>query len=97
VTSTLSETVAVAAAFEKLGIIGVLLVALVLAGLAAWYFRKDSIAAHVQREKEGKELRDDVATLKQMLLIVKVAADQAGAKYDLRGIGDLDDLLKRER
>lgn len=114
-TSTLSETIAIAAAFEKLGIIGVLLVAVVLAALAAWYFRKDAIAAHQLREQQIQaarvesatalkqldevvdRLRDDVSTLKQMLTIVRAAADNAGVKYDLRGIGDVDAMLRRER
>lgn len=98
------DPVATAQAVEKLGIIGVLALVIILVGYAAWHFRKELIAAHARREVDLVErqkvidgLRQDVSTLKLMLLHVKQAADNAGAKYDLRGVGDLDLLLNRER
>jgi hypothetical protein len=74
---------ATAQAVEKLGIIGVLALIIFLVAYAAIHFRKELIVAH--REN---------TTLRQMLLIVKIAADGAGAKYDLDGVGDIDKMLK---
>lgn len=101
---TMSDVVNVASSAERLGIVGVLVLVAVLLGYAAWYFRRECAAAHVAREAAIKEaqgvidgLRDDLAQLKQMFLIVKIAGDAKGAVYDLSEVGDLDDLLTRKR
>jgi len=90
-----TEAVQFAQAVEKLGIIGVLVLVTFLLGYAAFYFRREVIAAHAQREKELNEARDTIEKLKLMFLIVKQAADVAGVKYDLRDAGDLEALLGR--
>lgn len=81
-----SAAIALATQIEKLGVVGMLALIALLAGFAAWNFRKGLIEAH-----------ETITELKQMLLIVKIAADAAGAKYDLREVGDLDALLRRTR
>jgi hypothetical protein len=82
--SVANSALALASQIEKLGIVGILALIALLAGISAFYFRKALVQAHEQ-----------ITTLKQMLLIVKIAADSAGAKYDLREIGDLDAMLRR--
>ena len=74
-----ADAITLAAQIERLGIVGILALVCILTGLAAYYFRRGLIEAHRQ-----------ITKLRQMLLIVKLAADAAGAKYDLRQIGDLD-------
>lgn len=97
-----ADPIAAASAIEKLGIIGVLVLVIILVGYAAVHLRRELVAAHKRREADLLErqniidaVREENATLRQMLLIVKFAADNAGAKYDLRGVGDLDALLHR--
>lgn len=76
---TPADALTLAAQVEKLGIVGILALIALLSGVAAYYFRRGLVEAHRQ-----------IGKLRQMLLIVKLAADQAGAKYDLGQIGDLD-------
>lgn len=76
---TPSDALLLAQQVEKLGIIGILALIAILLGVSTHYFRKGLIDAHRQ-----------IAKLRQMLLIVKLAADAAGAKYNLHQIGDLD-------
>lgn len=80
---SISELIALSSHVEKLGIIGVLTIACGLLGWAAWRFRAELIAAHQQLERA-----------KQAFIIVKIAADAAGAKYDLSTVRGLDDILR---
>lgn len=72
-----------ASQIEKLGIVGILALIAMLAGAAAFFFRRSLIIAHVQ-----------ITTLKQMLIIVRAAADAAGVKYDFEQIAKLERELK---
>ncbi len=54
-----SEIVALSQNIEKLGIIGVLVLVTILLGYAAFYFRKELMSVHLQREKETRDLRSD--------------------------------------
>lgn len=76
------DPIEAAQAVEKLGIIGVLALGLLLVSYAAWHFRKELVKVH-----------DQLSRARQAFLIVKIAADAAGAKYDLSSIGGLDSLL----
>ena len=90
-----TEAVQFAQAVEKLGIIGVLVLVTFLLGYAAFYFRREVIAAHAQREKELGQARATIESLKLMFVIVRQAADAAGVKYDLGDVRDLDGLIGR--
>lgn len=87
-----TDPIAAAGAIEKLGIVGVMALIVILAVMAAIYFRREMVGAY----KIIDGLRDDISKLKQMMLIVKLAADQGGVKYDLGGVGDLEALLQRK-
>lgn len=78
-----AKALALAQQIEKLGIVGLLALIALLAGIAAYYFRKALIEAHAQ-----------VTLLKQMLVIVRSAADAAGVKYDFEQIARLERELK---
>lgn len=82
-TAAASQALALAAQIEKLGIVGILALAALLASIAAWYFRKGLVKAHEQ-----------ITLLKQMLVIVRSAADAAGVKYDFGQIADLEKELR---
>ena len=79
---SVTEAVQLAGNIEKLGIIGILFVLCCLLGWAAWYFRKTTVAAHEQ-----------LTNCKLAFIIVKQAADTAGAKYDLSSIAGLNQLI----
>ena len=81
-----TDPIAAAQAIEKLGIIGVLVLGIILVGYAAWHFRRELVKVH-----------DQLSRARQAFLIVKIAADAAGAKYDLSSIGGLDNLLGNGR
>jgi hypothetical protein len=100
-----ADAVALAQGIEKLSIIGVLVLLSALLFIVAAHFRKELTKAHERREtevsvcqREINGLRDDLNKLKTMFLVVRGAADRAGANYkdELHSVGDLEALLRRD-
>lgn len=82
-TDAAAKALALAQQIEKLGVVGLLALIALLAGVAAYYFRKALVKAHEQ-----------ITLLKQMLVIVQSAADAAGVKYDFERIARLERELR---
>ena len=78
----IDQVIALSSHVEKLGIVGVLVVACCVIGYGLKYYRGELLTLHVKFDK-----------LKTAFIIVKNAADTAGVKYDLSAARDLDDLI----